>query len=480
VGTYTGTITVVSGAATPETVPVTLVVVASNVSGSTTSLAFAQSLGSAQPASQSITISGIPVGTTIGAVTTELSASNVNWLSASVSNANTVSVTVNGSQLGTGTYNGIVTVIVPGAGNSPLNIPVTFTISNAASLAVSPTAVNFSYQAGSATLPAAQSVQVTSTGGSVPFTAVFAPINLNVPNLITVTPASGTTPGTISLAVNQSVLSGLAPGTYTGTVTVASASIPTGSQTINVTVSVTGAPPPVVGSLNNAATLQPGAVSPGEIVTFFGTGLGPVTGVPFTTVNGKLPTTLAGVTVSFNSVPAPLLFVSSTQINAIVPYEIAGQVSANVVVTYTNSSSTAFQAQITTTAPGIFSVSQGGNGQGAILNQNSSPNSSTNPAAKGSVIQIFGTGEGQLVPAVATGSFTSLTGPYPMPVAKVTATIGGLPAQITYAGEAPSLISGLLQVNAVLPAGIGSGPQQIVLTIGNNTNNQQTITVFVQ
>jgi uncharacterized protein (TIGR03437 family) len=480
VGTYTGSITVTSGSATPETIPVTLVIVASNVSGNPTSLAFAQSLGSAQPASQSVTISGIPAGTTIGQVTTELTASNVNWLSASVSNSNTVAVTVNGSQLGVGTYSGVVTVIVPGAGNSPLNIPVTFTISTAASLAVSPAAVTFSYQAGSTTFPAAQSVQVNSTGGSVPFTAAFAPINLNVPNLITVTPSTGTTPATISLALNQAALSGLVPGTYTGTVTVSSASIPTGSQTINVTVSVTGAPPPIVISLDNAATLQTGAVSPGEVVTFFGNGMGPVAGLSYTLVNGKLPTTIAGVTVSFNSVPAPLLFVSSTQINAIVPYEIGGQVSANVVVTYTNSSSSAFQAQITDTAPGIFSLSQGGSGQGAILNQNYSVNGSGIPAAKGSIVQIFGTGEGQLVPGVASGSFTPIAGPYPAPVGKVTLTIGGIPAQVTYAGEAPGLVSGVIQVNAVVPAGVGSGAQQVVLTIGNHTNTQQTITVFVQ
>jgi uncharacterized protein (TIGR03437 family) len=480
VGTYTGSITVTSGSATPETIPVTLVIVASNVSGNPTSLAFAQSLGSAQPASQSITVSGIPTGTTIGAVTTELTASNVNWLSASVSNNNTVAVTVNGSQLGVGIYSGVVTVIVPGAGNSPLNIPVTFTISNAASLAVSQTTVNFSYQAGSTTFPAAQSVQVTSTGGSVPFSALFNPVTPGSANLILVTTTGVATPASLTISVNQLALSGLAAGTYTGTVLVSSASIPTGSQTINVTVSVTGAPPPIVGSLNNASTLQPGAVSPGEVVTFFGSGMGPVAGLSYTTVNGKLPTTLAGVTVSFNSVPAPLLFVSSAQINAIVPYEIAGQVSANVVVTYTNSSSSAFQAQITSTAPGIFSTSQGGSGQGAILNQNYSVNSTSNPAAKGSVVQIFGTGEGQLVPAVSTGSFTTLAGPYPAPVAKVTLTIGGVPAQVTYAGEAPGLVSGVIQVNAVVPASVGSGPQQVVLTIGNNTNSQQTITVVVQ
>ncbi|HYL78712.1 MAG TPA: hypothetical protein VEU96_31265, partial [Bryobacteraceae bacterium] len=296
VGTYTGTINVSGGSGPPEAVPVTLVIVASNVSANPTSLAFAQSLGAAQPASQSVQISGIPAGTTIGQVTTEFTASNINWLSASVANSSTVSVTVNGSQLGQGTYSGVVTVIVPGAGNSPLNIPVTFTISAAATLGVSPGSVTFSYQSGSLNFPGPQSVQVTSTGGSVPFTAAYNPGSPSAANLIGITPANGNTPAAISLSVNLAALALLAPGTYAGTVVVSSASIPNGSQTINVSVVVNGAPPPVVISLDNAASLTPGPVSPGEIVTFFGTGMGPVTGVSFTLVNGKLPTTLAGVT----------------------------------------------------------------------------------------------------------------------------------------------------------------------------------------
>jgi uncharacterized protein (TIGR03437 family) len=480
VGTYNGSINVTGPNGPPESIPVTLTIVASNAVANPTSLAFASSLGAGQSTAQTVQITGIPTGTTIGAVVTEFTATNVNWLSASVVNNSSISVTTNGSQLGVGTYTGVVTVIVPGAGNSPLNIPVTLTISATPTLAVSPGSVAFNFQAGSQTFPAAQNVQVTSTGGNVAFNASFA-AGTNTPgNLITVTPASGNTPSAISLAVNQTVLAGLVPGTYTGTVTVSSASVPGGSQTINVTVSVTGAPPPVINALENAASFVPGAVSPGEIVTFTGTGLGPVTGVGFILVNGKLPTTLGGVTVSFNGVAAPLLFVSDKQINAIVPYEMGGQVTANIVATFTGSSSTVFQARITDTSPAIFALSQNGNGQGAILNQNFVVNGANAPAPKGSVVQIFGTGEGLIVPPVPTGSITVGTPPFPMPIAKVSVTIGGVPAQVTYAGEAPGLVAGLLQVNAVVPAGIGSGPQTVVLTVGNNTNTGQTITVFVQ
>jgi uncharacterized protein (TIGR03437 family) len=164
-----------------------------------------------------------------------------------------------------------------------------------------------------------------------------------------------------------------------------------------------------------------------------------------------------------------------------VPYEIAGQTSVPVEVQFGGMTSATLQANVVATEPGIFSLSQGGSGQGAILNQDYSVNGASNPAAKGSVIQIFGTGEGQLVPAVATGSVTPGAPPFPKPVAtQITVTIGGQTAQIEYAGEAPTLVSGVIQVNAVIPAGTASGNQPVVLTIGTNSNSNQSITVAVQ
>jgi uncharacterized protein (TIGR03437 family) len=132
------------------------------------------------------------------------------------------------------------------------------------------------------------------------------------------------------------------------------------------------------------------------------------------------------------------------------------------------------------TAPAIFSLSQGGAGQGAILNQDATVNGTARAAAKGSVVSIFATGEGAITPGGVTGTVTSTTGPnFPKPVANVSLTIGGAPATIQYAGEAPGLVSGVLQVNAVIPQDAASGNQQIVLTIGNNSS-LANITVAVQ
>jgi uncharacterized protein (TIGR03437 family) len=143
--------------------------------------------------------------------------------------------------------------------------------------------------------------------------------------------------------------------------------------------------------------------------------------------------------------------------------------------------SAALTLHVTDTAPAIFTTTMTGSGQGAILNQDTTVNTSKNPATKGTVVSIFATGEGQLSPGGVTGSVTPLTPPFPTPVATpVSVTIGGAPATILYAGEAPGLVSGVLQVNAVVPQGIGSGPQLLVLTVGNNSSVLARVTVEVQ
>lgn len=483
VGVYSGSIVVSSTASNvpAQTIPVTLTIVASTAVASPTNLTFTQAAGGPAPDSQSVQIAGVPSGTTIGVIPTVLSGSA--WLTATAS-GDTVTVTANGSQLAQGTYTGVVTVIVPGAGASPLYIPVTLNVTAATSaIALSTNAETFNVSAGSTSVPVAQSVQVTSTttGTSAPFTASFVPSTGG--NFLTVTPTSGNTPATLALAVDPAVSSTLAAGTYSGDVQVSSG---TGAvQTVKVTLIVNPAGTPVVLSVVNGASLQPGAVSPGQIITIFGNNIGPAsptTGTEFTkTASGMVPTTLVNVSVTFNNVAAPLIFVAPGQINLMVPYEIAGQTSVPVVVTNNGTPSAITTVNVAATAPSIFSLSQNGNGQGAILNQDESINGTSNPAAPGSIISIYATGEGQLVPAGTTGCITGGTLPLPKPVANVSVTIGGEPATpILYAGEAPDQICGLIQINATLPSDLSAGPQPVVLTIGAATNAAQFITVAVK
>jgi uncharacterized protein (TIGR03437 family) len=185
----------------------------------------------------------------------------------------------------------------------------------------------------------------------------------------------------------------------------------------------------------------------------------------------------------FDNVPAPLLYASATQINAIVPYEVAGRVQTNVTVLYLGNASNALTLGVVAANPGIFSLTETGNGPGAILNQDYSVNSASNPAAKGSFVSIYMTGEGVTSPPQATGSVTPTALPLPLPKLPVVIDVGGIPLQaqsVYYAGEAPGLVAGVMQLTVVVPPGIGSGPQALAVTVGTASNKQQTIIVNVQ
>jgi uncharacterized protein (TIGR03437 family) len=143
------------------------------------------------------------------------------------------------------------------------------------------------------------------------------------------------------------------------------------------------------------------------------------------------------------------------------------------------------------TSPGIFTANQAGPGQGGILNADGTPNSADNPAPKGSPIQIFATGAGvwtfplapDMLPQDLVDGSVYLGYPLvniPHPTAPVSLTIGGQAARFQYMGPAPYQVFGMLQINAVVPDGIESGPQPVVLTIGDNSNAQQQVTVAVQ
>jgi uncharacterized protein (TIGR03437 family) len=233
-----------------------------------------------------------------------------------------------------------------------------------------------------------------------------------------------------------------------------------------------------VTSVANAASFQTGAVSPGEIITIRGTQMGPAAGMSFSINSaGRIDTTVGGVQVLFDNTPAPLLYVSATQINAIAPYEIAGRTSTVLKVSYSGGTSTGTTLQVAASAPGIFTLNQTGSGQAAVLNQDNTINTAANPAARGSILQVFATGEGQTVPAGITGGITGST--LPKPVASVSVTIGGVSAQVVYAGSAPVAVAGLFQVNVIVPNSVQSGSVPIVITVGP-ASSQSTATVSIQ
>jgi uncharacterized protein (TIGR03437 family) len=284
----------------------------------------------------------------------------------------------------------------------------------------------------------------------------------------------------VTVSINPS---NLQPGTYNGTVLVAGANGAGGSTTINVTLEVTVVRPTIDGVTNAASYASNGNVAPGEVITIFGSNIGPSNLIQAAfDSTGKIATTLGNTQVLVGGYLAPLVYVRSDQVAAIVPYEIASPflIRPNVVVKYLGQSSNGVPLNQVAAVPGIFTALQSGSGPGAILNGDSHSNTEA-PADKGSVIQIFLTGEGQTSPGGSTGSITTATlknGSVftPQPVQPVGVLIDNIPAQLTFVGEVPGIVAGVLQVNAVVPANARSGAVPIVVTVGT-TATQNGVTV---
>jgi uncharacterized protein (TIGR03437 family) len=196
---------------------------------------------------------------------------------------------------------------------------------------------------------------------------------------------------------------------------------------------------------------------------------------------------MGGVQVKFlpGGYLAPLIFVNAGQINAVVPYEVNGLATTSIEVLYLNQTSNAFPVNVAATVPGIFTVS-GGTGQAAAVQYDASGtyqgvNRASNPASKGWYLIIYMTGEGVVNPAAATGSVTKPVSPIPQPYYVPTVLIGGQPATVPSGayGETSGLVSGVLQVNAIVPAGAGTGPVSLSVSLGT-ASTQAGVTVYLQ
>ena len=244
-------------------------------------------------------------------------------------------------------------------------------------------------------------------------------------------------------------------------------------------------PTPTIMSVVNAASYNGGPISAGEVVTIFGSGIGPATPAYATTdpSTGRLATMIGGVQVLFSGIAAPVIYASNSQVSAVAPYEMASVANAPVSIEYLGGTSNADRLSVVATAPGLFAQKASGSGPGAILNQDNSLNGPSHPATKGSIVQMFMTGEGQTNPLGVTGAITSVTLPPPQvtpaPVQPVQVWINGQPANYTYAGEAPGMVAGVMQLNVQIPANAPSGPLSIQVKIGQNMS-QNGITVSVQ
>lgn len=225
-----------------------------------------------------------------------------------------------------------------------------------------------------------------------------------------------------------------------------------------VTPEVEPLPPPALiqVSVLNAASLLEGPVAPGEILTIFGAGIGPVQGANGTfDSTGLLTTEVGGTEVRFDNIRAPVLYAQQDQINLQVPYTVAGRAQTQMEIRYNGKAVAAAALAVTEAAPALFPVA---------ANQDGSPNSPSEPAPRGTILTFYGTGEGLTDGPNIAGRMAEL--PYPRPLLPVTVAVAGLAAEILYAGSAPGLV-GVFQLNARVPGGyIPPGTATVIVSVG--------------
>ena len=247
------------------------------------------------------------------------------------------------------------------------------------------------------------------------------------------------------------------------------------------TVTQQAAPAPTVqlNTVLNGGSYAQGAVSPGEIVSAFGVNIGPVAGVQ--PQSGTFPKTLSNVQLLFDGVPAPLLYVSATQVNAVAPYAVTG--STQVQVQYQGTPSNTLTLAVQAATPGLLSLDRSGIGPGAILNQDYTINTGANPALRGQAIMIYCVGGGATNPPGTDGAIIAAPVPPALPpvlTQPVTVTIGNINATVLYSGAVQATIAGLTQINAMIPFGVTPGANvPLVIQIGK-WQSQAGVTVAVQ
>jgi uncharacterized protein (TIGR03437 family) len=221
-----------------------------------------------------------------------------------------------------------------------------------------------------------------------------------------------------------------------------------------------------IASVLNAASSTPGAIAPGEIIAIKGTGLGPAVGTSagLDPATGLVQTTVAGTRVFFNNQAAPLLYVSATQINVIVPFEVAGLSPVSMQVEYQGVRAPAVTMQTGKAAPAAFTLNATGVGQALAANGDGTLNGPANPAPQGSYVTIYFTGGGLTNPPGVTGSITGLV--QKRLTESISVTVGGQNASVPFAGAAPALVDGVGQLNIKLGDNTPAGPAQpLIITV---------------
>jgi uncharacterized protein (TIGR03437 family) len=440
---------------------------ASAIAAAPTSLQFAYTAGGTAPPSQSLQV------TSTGGTLNWSATTSVSWLvvrPTSGTAPSTLSVLVSPTSLPAGTYTGNVQISATGASNSPVSVAVTLTVAPAAAgLAVSPQALTFNYAAGGAA-PAAQSVAITNNGGgTLSWIASASAAWLGLSS------TSGTAPAVLSVSVSPATL---AAGSYSATVLIA-ATGSTGTVSLPVTLVVQGAPSTVnIAAVSNGASFQAGFAS-ATWLSITGTNLSQTTRTWQNSdfVNGLLPESLSGVSVTINGLAAYVEYISPTQLNVLAPDD-ATVGAVQVQVTTSQGTSNSFAAQKQQFSPAFFWMPGGTYvaalhadytyvGKAGLI-----AGAASTPATPGETILIYATGFGPTNPALPSAQL--VTAPAVL-ANSVQVTIGGVAAPVTYAGLVGA---GLYQINVTVPT-LANGDAAVVAQIGG-VQTQPAVSISVQ
>lgn len=246
-------------------------------------------------------------------------------------------------------------------------------------------------------------------------------------------------------------------------------------------VSETGPVTTAQAAVNAASYTGGGTVAPGELVSIYGVGLGPVT--PVSAPSGiALPVTLGGTQVMFNGALVPIAYSSQFRTDVQVPFGLAPGTNAAVQVSNNSVQGSTVQLSVVDTVPGVYTVGGAGLGYLSAINQDGSLNGPqgvvTKPAPKGSYVTLYASGLGAISPTLKEGTVPPTTGVVSKVTGPTSVLIGGVPATVSFAGAAPGL-PGIYQVNIQIPAGAASGAQEFVL-YQNGKSSQKGAFIAIQ
>lgn len=385
----------------------------------------------------------------------------------------TITASVDTTGLVPGAYTGKITLTSTTAANKSITINVALTVNPGAAVL-------------SSIWPSAAPVGSLDTTITIRGTHLFraSVVKANTTDLT----ATWISTGALLAVIPKALLS--TQGTLNITVT-NSPQPPSNQQAFTVTP-----PGPTIQTVLNAASFAaPGAtlrLAPGEIISVFGSGLGPSTALMATPTNNAFPTTLGtpAALVEFELAPntwtpSPLIFVQANQINAQTPFAMTPATGLRMRVTYNNLASTPVTFDAVAADPGLFTIDSSGKGQAAALNyatatQAYSLNSSSNPVTKGDVLVLYLTGGGAITPAPNPEGQLSGTNPLPALAGTASVTIGGEAASVISATAVPGALGGLIQLNVSVPTSLKAGKDLPVVVVISGRATPATATVAVK